>query len=46
MPSQFRKAINYNGLDPIVLTVPHAAGAATLVLPAGAGARRRTGSSG
>jgi lysophospholipase L1-like esterase len=42
MPSQFRKAINYNGLDPIVLTVPHAAGAATLVLPAGAGARLGT----
>jgi hypothetical protein len=43
MPSQFPKVPNYNDLlPPIVLAVPHAAGAATLVLPAGAGARLGT----
>src|SRR4051794_27739324 len=38
--SVFAKPVNYHDLlPPIVLTVPHAAGAASLVLPTGAGAR-------
>jgi hypothetical protein len=41
--STFPKPANYNDLlPPIVLSVPHAAGAATLVLPTGAGARLGT----
>jgi hypothetical protein len=43
MPSPFAKQLNYNDLlPPIVLAVPHAAGAVTLVLPAGAGTRLGT----
>jgi hypothetical protein len=41
--SSFPKARNYNDLlPPIVLTVPHAAGSPSLVLPTGAGARLGT----
>jgi hypothetical protein len=41
--STFAKAVNYHDLlPPIVLAAPHAAGAATLALPAGAGTRLGT----